>query len=188
MAESDSDISKESSPKKKVTKDFSSKKPTLNKGVFLMVFALLIASVSFYGGTVFEKDHSSSSPVSANSASGSQTGNGAIGGGYGRFGGGFSNHIFGQVSAISSSSISIQDNRTGTTITLAITSSTQITDNGQSVSVSDIQTGDTVIASKSTSNSSDASVILVNPSLGGSGSGNPQSNTGSSSVPNISTN
>lgn len=191
MADSDSDISKDIAPKKKVTKDYKSKQPTLNKGVFLFIFAILIASVSFYGGTAYEKDHPSSSSTSLNSSSSSQSGYGGNGGGYSRFGGGVSNRVFGQVSAISSGSISIQDSRTGTTVTLTINSSTQITDSGQSVSASDIQTGDTVIATKSSSNSSDASTILVNPSFGGYGGGSggtPQSDSGSGSVPNINTN
>jgi hypothetical protein len=68
-------------------------------------------------------------------------------------------------------------------VTLSITSSTQISDNGQTVTSSDIKTGDTVFVSEDTSDTSQASRILVNPSFGGFGGGGSSSgsNTNSSS-------
>jgi len=77
----------------------------------------------------------------------------------------------GTVTAISSSSITVQNSRSGQSSTYAITSSTEISDDGQSASASSIAQGETVIVVPSSSNSSDASRILVNPSFGGYGGG-----------------
>jgi hypothetical protein len=128
----------------------------------LIIVALVVAGLSFYGGVAYQKGKHPSSAASA--------GAGLNGG---RFGGrtGGQRPDIGQVTAVSPTSITVQNSRTGTSSTLSITSSTQITDNGQTVTVSDIQTGSTVLAVASTSDSSQAARIMVNPSFGGGGSG-----------------
>jgi hypothetical protein len=150
------------------TKSFSVAKP-LAVVILLIVFAL----VGFYGGIHYEKDHDKSAIASTNSPFG-----GYASGGYGsRFSG--QRPVFGSVTSVSPTSISIQDSQTGTTVTLSITSSTTITDNGQSSTVSTIQPGETVAAMASSSDSSQASRILINPSYGG---GSDNTNPTSSSI------
>lgn len=127
-----------------------------------IIIVVVVGAACFYGGVTYEKGHKTTVASTAG-ASGYQ---GRFGGG--GFGGG--DRVFGQVTAISSSSITVKDMRSDSDTTLAITSSTQITDNGQTVTISSIQTGDTVIISENTSDTSQASKILVNPSFGG-GSG-----------------
>lgn len=134
-------------------------------GTIAMVAVALVAG--FVIGIVYQKGHQKSTTSSTNGFSRS--------GGFNRANRG----VIGTVSAISSSSISVNDERSGSTVTLAITSSTQITDNGQTTSASDIQTGDTVFVTKDSSNASQAARILVNPSFGGGFGG--QSGAGSSS-------
>jgi hypothetical protein len=130
-----------------------------SKLVPFLVAVVVLMGLSFYGGIAYQK---SKHPTST--AANGQSGSGFAG----RFGGGKRPDI-GQVTAISPTSITVQNSRTGTSSTLAITSSTQITDNGQTISVSDIQTGSTVLAVASTSDSSQAASIMVNPSFGGAG-------------------
>ena len=135
--------------------------------------AVVIGGVGFYSGVAYQKHHatnaSSSMPTSAsfNQGSGNSGFGSARGGGLQRSG-----RIIGQVSAISSSSITVQT-QTDSSTTLAITSSTAITENGQTVSTSSIQTGDTVFVTEDTSNTSQAARIMVNPSFGSGQSQTP---------------
>jgi hypothetical protein len=137
------------------------------KSVWLIILALVLLGLSFYGGVVYQKHHEPKTVASTNSAS--RINSTVAGGGGFRSGG--ARPIFGTVTAIDSSSISVQNSQTGTVSTLTITSSTTITDNGQSETTSDIQVGDSVAVFSSTTASTDASRILVNPSYGGGSSG-----------------
>lgn len=133
--------------------------------IFLGIIALIIiAGLSFWGGMHYQKSHNAIATTAATAGSGFR--GGAGGGGFAGRGG------FGEVTAISSTSISVQNPRSGTTTVYAITSSTVITDNGATVTYSDIQDGDTVIVIASSSSSTTASKINVNPSYGG-GSSSP---------------
>lgn len=141
-------------------------KTSKNPIVFIII-AVVLMGLSFYGGIAYQK---SKQPKTASSAAGAfGSSSGGSGGGGGRFSG--QRPTIGSVTAISATSITVQDSRTGSSVTLSITNSTQITDNGQTVAASDIQTGDTVLVTASTSSSSQASRILVNPSFGGGSSG-----------------
>jgi hypothetical protein len=130
--------------------------------VALVVGAIIIAGLAFYSGTIYQKDHTKTTTTSSSSSS---SGRGAFGGG--RFGGG-RRPTFGQVTAISDSSITVQASD-GTSTTLSITSSTTITDNGTSETTSDIKVGDTVAVVADPTTTSQADRILVNPSFGGGG-------------------
>ena len=149
-------------------------KKTVHVPATMIVVVVVIAIAAFVGGTQYEKSHLKTD-ASNNKFSSLESS--------GRFpGGGNNSRVFGTVSAISSSSISIDNSRSGSTSTLSITSSTTITDAGQSSSISDIQTGDTVIATKTSASSSTAASIEVNPSLpGGGGFGGGASSSGASS-------
>jgi hypothetical protein len=143
----------------------SPKGSSLAKPISAIILLVIVAALGFFAGISYEKGHNKS-PLTADTASS------RYGAGSGGYSGGFGGQrpTFGTVAAISSTSISVQDSRSDTNETLAITSSTTITDNGQSVSASDIQTGETVAVFASSTNSSQASKILVNPSYGGGNS------------------
>jgi hypothetical protein len=131
--------------------------------VIKFVAVVVIVGLSFFVGTRYEKAHiKTPSTINASTRFGGRTG--GFGGG---FGGQRGDAVIGSVTAISASSITIDQTRTNTSTTLSISSSTTVTEDGQSSSVSDIQTGDTVIALKSSSSSTTASRIMLNPSFGG---------------------
>lgn len=142
----------------------------------LIIIVVVLIGVGFFGGVIYEKGHAKSVSSSSN----------VVGsGGTGRFGGGFGGErglkVFGTVSSISPTSITIASRFNGSSTTLSITSSTTITNNGQTASASDIQTGDTVVATKSSASSSTASAILLNPNFGGGPISSHGSSTGGGS-------
>lgn len=144
---------------------------SMAKPLAVVVLLIIFTGVGFWGGTSYEKSHSKS-PSSVNTAA------------YSGYSGGRSfssgqRPIFGSVTAISPTSISIQDSQTDSIETLTITSNTSITDNSQTVSASDIQTGDTVAIITNSSDTSQASRILVNPSYGDRGNSTPVPTNGS---------
>ena len=133
-------------PKKTVSVNY-------NGWTFVKVIAAIIIILVAFGIGVAVGDHHKASTTAMGQP---------FVGGFRRGGGGI-----GTVSAVSSSSITINDLRSGTAKTYAITSSTSITSGGQSVSASSITDGERVVVIPSTSNSSDAATIIVNPSFGG---------------------
>jgi hypothetical protein len=147
-----------SSKKSKKTYTFS-----LKSVIGILAIVILLA-LSFWAGSDYQKHHE---PKNTNAtATANQQG------GAGRFGQqGHRNIDVGTVSAISSSSITINSQQSGAAKTYAITSTTTINDSGQTVTFSDIQTGERVVVIPSTSNSADAATIAVNPSFGGFGGG-----------------
>ncbi len=153
------------------TRQGSSMKPIL-----MIVVVLVIAGLSFFGGVQYQKGHQK---TTASSNSGQSGYTGGFGSGGGRFGG--QRPTRGQVTAVSPTSITVQ-NQSGTSTTLAITSSTTITDNGQTVTTTDISVGETVAVIANSSDSTQASRILVNPSFGGGAS--PSSGGSSQSTTN----
>lgn len=141
-----------------------------------LLFVIGLCALSFYGGISFERGKATTPTASAN-ASGPGGGAGFGGGGGGRrFSG--QRPTIGQVAAISATSITVTPTGGGAAVTLAITSSTQISNNGQSASASDIQTGQTVLVSKNTSDATQAARILINPSFGGGGGAAPTGSNG----------
>jgi hypothetical protein len=148
-------------------------KHTIHIPLVWLVIVVVVGAGCFFIGDHYGKDH-----VPKSTKASSASANSGFGGGFG--GAERSLRAFGTVSAISSSSITVQNQRTSSSDTYNITSSTQITDNGQTVTYTDIQTGDTVVITKASSSSSDASAIDVNPSFGGFGGGSasPQSSSG----------
>jgi hypothetical protein len=145
-----------------------------------IVVVIILCALSFGLGVISQK-HGTKTVVATSSVTGGHfTGGGGFGGH--RSGG------FGQVTAVSPTSITITNERSGASSTYAITASTTITDSGQTVTTSSIQTGDTVIIMTSSSSTSTATSILVNPSFGGgfgggaSGSSSSGSSTSGSST------
>jgi hypothetical protein len=138
-----------------------------SKQISYILIIAAVAIIGFLGGIAYQKSHTNSAntPVA-----------GLAHGGFSRYGGGI-----GTVSSVSATSISVLD-RTGATKTYAITSTTTISNNGQTVAASSIQTGDRVLIIPSSTGGSTASRIMVNPSFGGGfgGQAGPGSSTGSS--------
>jgi co-chaperonin GroES (HSP10) len=141
---------------------------------------LVIAGGGFYGGMQYQKNHQpKTSPAAMNTSNLSQNG----GSEFGRFRSGFGNGVIGSVTAISSSSITVDDQRSDSSKTYAITSTTTITADQQTVDTTDIKVGDTVIITAS-SGSSDATRIIVRPSTSapqtdGTGAGDSTNTDGS---------
>ena len=120
---------------------------------------ILSCFIGFIGGVNYQKHHSNTiTPTTASTTGGFSGQSGGFGG---RRGGGF-----GQVTTVTASSISVANQRTGTTKTYTVNSSTTITNSGQVAALSDIQTGDTVIITVSSTDSTLATAIVVNPSFG----------------------
>ncbi|HUS26682.1 MAG TPA: hypothetical protein VMY99_05030 [Nevskiaceae bacterium] len=122
---------------------------------------LLLVVISFFGGVQYQKGHQKTTDT----ATTGQFSTPGMGGGPG---GRFTSDTrdFGTVTAISSTSITLQNPRTSSSKTYNITSSTTITNNGAAATYNDIKTGDTVMVTKADSTSTDATRIMLNPSFG----------------------
>ena len=132
--------------------------------VGFLLFAA-IAGASFYVGMSYQKGRQPT-VNSANDGQAGQSVPGQQGAVYGPMGGN-AQGAMGKVTAISSSSISVEDASTSSATTYSITSSTTITYNGQSASTSDIAVGDSVLVVTNTSQSSKAAQIMLSPQVGG---------------------
>ncbi|HEY5153071.1 MAG TPA: hypothetical protein VII55_03780 [Candidatus Saccharimonadales bacterium] len=132
-------------------------------GPAIIAAVVVLMGLSFYGGIAYQKGKH----PNAVSSSVTGTAGAGFGGRRGQFGG--QRPTIGSVTAVSATSITVQDSNTGASTTLAITASTQITNNGQTAAASDIQTGDTILVIASTTDKTQAARILINPSFGGGG-------------------
>lgn len=101
-------------------------------------------------------------------------------GGQGEFGNGQRPNI-GEVSAVSGDSITIQAVRSNSDQTFKITSSTTVQNDGATVPVGDIKTGDTVLITTDSSDTATATQIMLNPSFGPPGGGGSTQSSPSSS-------
>jgi len=151
------------------------KKIKVSRNVVSVVVVIVVAIVSFYGGTRYQKSHQPTvATTTSSSSAGGGFGGGFGGGGGGRFGG-TRRGIVGSVTAISSTSITIQGTADNASHTYSISSNTMISNNGQTAAASDIATGNNVLVIASPSDASQAARILINPSFGG-GTNAPTSN------------
>jgi hypothetical protein len=134
------------------------------KQIIISISILILMVVGFFGGVQYQKGHQPKHPTSA-TGQGSPFGQGGSGGP----GGGFSGQrpTIGSVTAVSASSITVNDQTSGSSKTFSITSSTTISNNGQTATANDISVGTTVVVIADSSSSTQASRILVNPSTGG---------------------
>jgi len=148
------------------------------KMIGTIVMVIILCIISFFIGDSYGKSHAKTTASVATTN--------RYGGGYGgSFSGGFrsGNGSFGQVTAISSSSITIQNPRSGTSTTYSITGSTTITDNGQTIAASAIQTGNTVLVRVASSGSTTAtSIMVVSPPTTSSSGGSNGTSSGSSTI------
>jgi len=131
-----------------------------------LLAVLIVTVLSFVGGMQYQKGKKTASTDQV--ASGTPSGQG-LGNFQGGPGGGRMNIVLGQVTAISSTSISVQDSRSNSTTTLDISSGTQVTNNGETASVSSIKVGDNVVVRPDSSNSKQADQIILNPQVSSGG-------------------
>lgn len=148
---------------KEVTVTHQSKAPLIGIAVALGLIVLLVGAGSgFLAGLAVGKHTNGRSALGVQSP---------LYGGrqaptyQGQMGRGVSRTFFsttGTVTDVSSSSISVKTNR-GTTVTYVITSSTTVSNGGNSASVSDIKVGDTVSVRQTTDTTGDVASIQINP-------------------------
>ncbi|MDB5175186.1 MAG: hypothetical protein JWM81_44 [Candidatus Saccharibacteria bacterium] len=143
------------------SKDSAKKSSLLTTGTLLVGIAivLVVGIGGFIGGMQFQKGKTG--PGVATAAS--NFSHGFSGGMNGRA----MNGSFGAVTAISTTSLSVQDRRSSTAKTYSITSSTTITNNGAAATASDIAVGDNVIVRTASADSTEATSIALNPTMGG---------------------
>ncbi|HEY5267814.1 MAG TPA: hypothetical protein VII94_01615, partial [Candidatus Saccharimonadales bacterium] len=132
-----------------------------NKKILLIIATIVYSVIIFYLGISYQKDHTKTVATTTNK---STTGR------FGGFGGGgnFANRLLGTVTAVSSTSISVDDSRTNTTTTVVINSSTQITSNQQAVSASNISVGETVIVGLDSTKNIATTISIINTQASGS--------------------
>jgi hypothetical protein len=130
------------------------------KIVIVVAGIMLLSGISFAGGVQYQKGKTKDAqdPARISSKRFGQNGGGPM-----RFQGGQRPSI-GEVTAIDSSSITIRLARGGSS-TFKITSDTKVTDDGATISVSDIKTGDTVLVQANSNDTTTASNILINPQM-----------------------
>lgn len=126
----------------------------------LIGVAFLVGGGGGFAIGMMAGDDDTTSKTTSNSNQFQNSGPGDMGGGQARGGG-----ILGEVTKVSSDSITVTDQRSGTETTFKITSDTTITEDSKTASASDITTGDTVMVRSS--DSSTATAIDVNPTMGG---------------------
>ena len=132
-------------------------KLTINVSIGWLITVIIVGILAFLAGVHVGKQHPKSpSSLSINSRRFNVSRRARL-------------SVFGTVSAVSSSSIAVQNFRTGNSNTYNITSSTKITDNGRPVSYNNIAVGATVLITKTNTSSSNAQLIIINPSFGGGG-------------------
>jgi hypothetical protein len=123
-----------------------------NKKILWGVAAVAYTLVVFFIGVSFQKGQSKTIAASTTNTQG---------GGFGGGRGGFANRLFGTVTAVSPTSITVQNARTGGSTTVTITSSTTVSANQQTVSISSIAVGNTVMIALNPSNTSAANSISI---------------------------
>jgi hypothetical protein len=147
--------------------------------IIIAVAVLLVGVGGFYSATLFQKMQGGTPTAAATNGGGMGRGGAGNGGFASRIGGGG----IGDVTAVSDTSITITPRSRGGTATAdktyTINSSTNISDNGSTVTASDIAVGDKVLVTTSTDDTSTATAITVNPSFGGGGAQNQTDNSSS---------
>lgn len=137
-----------------------SEKSSIMPILFGLVGVSLII-LAFFGGIQYQKHNQKNK---TNSFTGMSQRGGFNGGGGGMYNG--QRPIRGTVSSVGSNSITISD-RDGLSNTFSISSSTKITNQGQSANISDIKNGDTVMIVADSGNSKQANSIMINPVMSG---------------------
>ncbi len=155
--------------------------------VGLVVIAAL--GIGFAAGQHFDNNRRLLPAANRMAIGGDQSSGTGGRGGFGGRNGAMRGGVIGQVTAISATSITVQNTRTSTDSTLTISSSTTVTNNGQTAAISDIKTGDTVLVRTSGTDSKQATQIALNPPMRvGQGAPGGMSNQGDAPQTPVQTN
>ncbi|HEV7453843.1 MAG TPA: hypothetical protein VGO07_01140 [Candidatus Saccharimonadales bacterium] len=120
----------------------------------------VVAGISFTGGIQYQKGKGPATPAAiANQSANGPTGFRSFGGPQGQ------RPTAGTVKAVSSTSITVTSDRTGTDSTLAITNTTVVTNADATAAVSDIQVGNTVFVQAASNDPNTATRIMLNPTM-----------------------
>lgn len=140
----------------------------------LVVGGIVLLSLGFFGGIQYQKGKGNNTLASNDGNQqqfpGSADGSFGNGSGMGNMGRGMPGG-FGEVTAVTTSNITVKNSRSGSSTTYSITSSTKVTNGQTAASVSDIAVGDTVIVQTDSSDAKQASSIILNPQMGGGPTG-----------------
>lgn len=153
---------------------------TLPTGIVVLILIVTVG-LGFLGGVAYQKSQGSTSPANTDLASQNAPTNGGPGGFGGSGGSNFRQMRggFGEVTAVTSSSITVRETMSGSSTTYTINDSTKVTNDGDDVSVSDIKVGDTVIVRTNSNDNKVATQITINPSMpnGPMGGNSPSADT-----------
>lgn len=146
--------------------DKISTKTTNNTGKYITgaLAIIVIGLLGFFGGMQYQKNQDNNLGTSRLARAGLSSSS------YGQMGPGrrMRNGGLGQVTAISTTSITVNDIRQNQSKTYAITGDTKVTNAGQTAAVSDIKAGNTVIITTSSSDSTTAASIRIGGMMVGS--------------------
>lgn len=151
------------------TQPKSNKTVSLPTNVIMIAALILVSGISFYGGAIYQKNTASNDRTSAmamDERTGGMSGQGGMGMMGQRMGG------MGTVTAVSDDSITVSlrsfgpggESGTTSTKTYSISSETEVSIDGESAKVSDIQKGDVVMVRTADRTSTEATQIVVNTS------------------------
>lgn len=135
--------------------------------ILFVLGAVILLGLGFLGGQVFQTGKNGSSATQVQQ----QTTQQGFPGGSSNMGRGTMRGGFGEVTAVSDSSITIKNSFSGESVTYAITSSTKITDNNETAGIADIKTGDTVMVQTVSTDSKEATEIRLNVQMPTGGPG-----------------
>lgn len=156
-----------------------SKSTELIKIALAGMLVIAMCGVSFWVGVSYQKKQQ---PVGFNySGSRSISGNVPNDGFGNGMGGTRARGGIGSVTAISSNSMTVKSERSDSSTTYSLTSSTAVINNDTNLSISDIKVGDTVMVQTSSSDNKTATKIIINPTMPGGGPNMQQGSSSSSS-------
>lgn len=139
--------------------------------IILVLGAVIFLGLGFLSGQIFQKGKNGGSVAQVQQ----QALPGANGGGMGR---GAMRGGFGEVTAVTDSSITVKNSFSGESVEYIITSSTKVTDNNETATLSDIKTGDTVMVQTASVDSREATEIRLNVQMPSGGPGMRSSQSG----------
>jgi hypothetical protein len=148
-------------------------------GIVVAAVALVAGLGGFASGVSYQKSHSkSSAKLTASNGNGPidfQSGGPSFSSGGGGGGPTMGSGSLGTVTAISASSITVKNSRSGESSTYAIVSSTQITKDNTLASYTDITTDSTVMVTPDSAHAENALSITVDPEFGRMGANSQSS-------------
>ncbi len=142
--------------------------------VFGVIALLVVSGLSFLGGVTYEKDQNKG----ITTASFGTTRGGMMGFGEGGVQRGSGMRSLSEVTAVSETSVTVENTRTNQTAEYKISSSTKVINNGVSGTASDIKVGQYIVVTPESSDATTASVITIGSGMMGGPRFNAQFESG----------